>query len=138
MSGGKSTALSNNVLTWALVPGATAPTRPTSLQVSLYTDNTGLTSAPSTEAVNASGNCLGYSRQNVSFGSVSASGGSISNTVDVAFTATGGPWLTVNYYGILDNTGSMLYWSPLSTSRQLQVSGDKLDFAIGSISVSEK
>lgn len=134
MAGGKSVTFENNFLTWALTT-AVAPTRPTSWTVALYTDVTGATSAPTTEAT--TGNCPGYARQTASFGSTAATGGSISNTTDTAFTATGA-WATVNYYAILDQSANIIYWAPLSTSRTLQVSGDKIDFAIGSITVQEK
>jgi hypothetical protein len=129
MSGGKGTSYKNNFLTWALT--STAVTRPTAWTVHLYTDATGATSQPTTEATTS--NCPGYAAQNVTFSA--PSNGSTSNSNDVAFTATGA-WATINYYGISDGT-NLIYWAPLSTPRTLQVSGDKLDFAIGSISVSE-
>lgn len=127
MAGGLSTAYANNVLTW-LFTTAVAPTRPSGWSAALYTDATGLATAPTTEATTS--NCPGYARQTVSFGSGAASGGQVSNTADFAFTATGA-WATVNYIAILDQSGAMIDWAPLSTSRTLQVSGDKIDFAIG-------
>jgi hypothetical protein len=136
MAGGKGTSYKNNFLTWALTTAA-APTRPTSWTVALYTDATGLASGgagPTTEAT--TGNCPGYARQNVSFGSTAATGGTISNNGAVTFTATGA-WATVNYYAILDQAGTIIDWAPLSTSRTLAVSGDKIDFAIGAITVTE-
>lgn len=134
MAGGKGTAYQNNFLTWALTT-ATIPTRPTSLTLALYTDATGLSTPPTTEAT--TGNCPGYARQSTSFGSTAATGGQISNTTASTFTGTGA-WATVNYYAILDQSGNMIYWCPLSTSRTLAVSGDKIDFAIGSVVVQEK
>ena len=131
MAGGKSTAYQNNFLNWALTAGAV--TRPTSWTIALYTDATGLATAPTTEAT--TGNCPGYARQSVTF--TTPSSGQTSNTNDVAFTGTGA-WATVNYYAVLDQTGSVIYWCPLSTSRTLAVNGDKLDFAIGAIVVQEK
>lgn len=125
---GLSSAYANNVLTW-LFTTAAAPTRPTGWSAALYTDATGLNTAPTTEATTS--NCPGYARQTVSFGSAAASGGQVSNTADFAFTATGGPWATVNYIGILDQSGALIDWAPLSTSRTLQVSGDKIDWAAG-------
>jgi hypothetical protein len=134
MAGGKSTTYQNNFLTWALTT-ATAPTRPTSYSLALYTDATGATSAPTAEAT--TGNCPGYVRQAVSFGASAATGGQIANTGVVTFTATGA-WATVNYYGILDQAGTLIYWCPLSASRTLALSGDKIDFAIGAIVAQEK
>ena len=126
MAGGKGTAYQSTVLSWLLTTGAV--TRPTSWTIALYTDVTGGSNAPTTEATTS--NCPGYARQSATF-----SAGS--NTNDIAFTATGA-WATVNYYAILDQSGAIIYWAPLSTSRTLQVSGDKLDFAIGAIVVQEK
>ena len=134
MAGGKSTAYENNFLTWALTTAA-SPTRPTSWTVALYTDATGLTTPPTAEAT--TGNCPGYARQTVSFGATAATGGQLSNTVASTFTGTGA-WATVNYYAILDQAGVIIDWCPLSTSRTLAISGDKIDFAIGAIVVQEK
>lgn len=134
MSGGKGSSYKNNYLTWALTTAA-APTRPTSWTIALYTDATGLAAGgagPSTEATTS--NCPGYARQTVTFGTPSS--GSVSSSVDVAFTATGA-WATINYYGILDQSGTLIYWAPLSTSRTLAVNGDKIDFASGAIVVNE-
>lgn len=130
MAGGKGTTFANNVLTWALTAGAV--TRPTSWTVALYTDATGLSTPPTTEATT---NCPGYARQNVTFNAPSS--GSTTNSNDVAFTATGA-WATVNYGAVIDNNGVMIDWFPLSASRTLQVSGDKIDFAIGQITIGEK
>lgn len=132
MAGGKSVTYENNFLNWALTTAA-APTRPTSWTVALYTDATGATAAPTTEATTT--NCPGYARQSATFGTPSS--GQTSNTNDVAFTGTAG-WATINYYAVLDQTGAIIYWCPLSTSRTLLSSGDKIDFAIGAIVVQEK
>jgi activator of HSP90 ATPase len=126
MAGGKGTSYQTNVRDWLLTTNTV--TRPTSWTIALYTDVTGSSNQPTSEATTS--NCPGYARQSATFSSGA-------NTNDIAFTATGA-WATVNYYGILDQSGNIIYWSPLSTSRTLQVSGDKLDFAVGAITVSEK
>lgn len=131
MAGGKGTTYQNDYLTWALTTGAV--TRPTSWTVALYTDATGSSSQPTTEATTS--NCPGYARQTVNFDA--PSGGSTSNSNDVAFTATGA-WATVNYYAILDDSGNIVEWAPLDNPRTLQVSGDKIDFAVGAITATEK
>lgn len=128
MAGGKSTTYSNNYLTWALTT-ATSPTRPTAWTLALYTDATGATSAPATEATTS--NCPGYARQTASFGASAATGGQISNTADIQFTSSNGAWATINYWAVLDGSGAIIYWSPMSTSRTLTTTGDKIDFAIG-------
>lgn len=137
MAGGKGTTYKNNVLTWLLTTAA-APTRPTSWTVALYTDAAGLAdggAGPTTEAT--TGNCPGYARQSVSFGGSAITGGQATNAGAVTFTGTGA-WATINYYAILDQSGNMIDWCPLSTPRTLAVSGDKIDFAIGAIVVQEK
>lgn len=129
MAGGTGSTYKNNFLSWALTTAA-APTRPTSWTVALYTDATGLAAGgvgPATEATTS--NCPGYARQTVTFNTPSS--GSTTNNVDVAFTATGA-WATINYFAVLDQGGTMVYWAPLSTSRTLAVNGDKIDFASGS------
>lgn len=136
MAGGKGTTASNNYLTWAFTT-AVSPTRPTGWSIALYTDATGLAAGgagPTTEATTT--NCPGYARQTASFGSTAATGKTISNTTDTAFTATGA-WATINYYSVLDQGGNMLAWAPLSTSRTPAANGDKIDFAIGAIVVNE-
>jgi hypothetical protein len=125
MAGGKGTAYKTAVRDYLLTGNAV--TRPTSWTIALYTDAVGASSQPMTEATTT--NCPGYARQSANF-----SNGS--NTNDIAFTTTGA-WATVNYYAILDQSGGVIYWAPLSTSRTLQVSGDKLDFAVGAITVTE-
>lgn len=134
MAGGKGTTYKNNTLTQWLTTAA-APTRPTTWYLALYTDATGLAaggSGPTTEATTT--NCPGYARQTCSFGATAATGGTISNTTDSAFTATGA-WTTINYWAVMDasTAGNIIYWAPMSTSRTLAVNGDKIDFAIGSL-----
>lgn len=133
-NGGKGTQQKNDVLAWALTTAAV--TRPTSWQVALFTDATGLTAGgtpPATEATTTT--FPGYARQNVTFGT--PANGSVSNTNDVKFTATGAGTTAVNYYGIIDNAGTLRYWCPLSTSRTVTQNGDAIDFAIGAITVQE-
>lgn len=125
MAGGKSTTFANTVLT-NYIAGK-------SLNIALYTDATGRATAPTTEVTTVQ--FPGYSRQSGTFGA--ASNGSTSNTNAVDFVATGAMTVPVNYYAILDGTGAIQYWAPLQASRQLAVSGDKIDFAIGAIVVTE-
>lgn len=132
MAGGKSTTQANNYLTQFFTTAA-SPTRPTSWTLALYTDATGRSSAPVTEATTS--NCPGYARQTINFSA--PSNGSTSNSADVAFTATGA-WATVNYYAVLDQSGNILEWCPLSTSRTPSTNGDKIDFAIGSVVLGEQ
>lgn len=133
MASGKGSAYMNNFLTWALT--TTAVTRPTSWTIALYTDATGLNTPPTTEATTT--NCAGYARQSASFGV--ATNGSISNSNDIAFTSTAsGAWATINYFAVLDQSGAIVYWAAMAVSRTLQVNGDKLDFAAGSITINEK
>lgn len=125
MSGGKGTSYKTSVLNYLLTTNAV--TRPTSWTIALYSDANSVTEITTS-------NAPGYSRQNATFST--ASNGSTSNSNDIAFTATGA-WVQVSSYAILDQSGNQVYVAPLSTARTLQVSGDKLDFAIGSITVSE-
>jgi hypothetical protein len=132
MAGGKSVSQANDYLNFFFTTG-TAPTRPTSWTLALFSDATGRSSAPTTELT--AGNCPGYSRQAINFST--PSNGSTSNSNDVQFTATGAWTVVANYYAVYDNAGTLKEWCPLSTSRQPQVSGDKIDFAIGSVTLGE-
>lgn len=125
MAGGKSSTYATNFITWALTTSAV--TRPTSWTIALYTDATGRSTAPTTEVSGG-----GYARQTATFNTSGA------NTNDIAFTATGAWASPANYYAILDQSGAIIYWCPLSTPRQPAVSGDKVDFAIGAITVVEQ
>lgn len=132
MAGGKSVSQANDYLNYFFTTGA-APTRPTGWTLALYSDATGRSTAPTTELTAA--NCPGYARQTINFNA--PSNGSTSNSNDVLFTATGAWATAANYYAIIDNAGTIKEWCPLSTSRQPAVSGDKIDFAIGSVTLGE-
>lgn len=132
MASGKGTSYKNTFLSWALTTAAV--TRPTSWTLALYTDPTGATTPPATEATTT--NCGGYSRQPITFGA--PSNGQSSNNNDVTFTSTAsGAWATINYFAVLDQNATMVYWAEMATPRTVQLSGDKLDFPIGSITIDE-
>ena len=110
-----SDALENKLLDHTF--GATAFTKPTSRTVALYTvapsDTGGGTEVPTSGTA--------YARKAVTFGA--ASGGVVTNSADVTFTAATASWGTVTHIGIFDNNGVFLAWSPLGTSKTV-ASGD--------------
>ena len=73
-----------------------------------------------------------YTRKAITFGSLS--GGSVSNTVAIAFTNL--PTATVSHYAILDAAtgGTMRAYGALS-STAAAVSGDEINFGVGSVQV---
>lgn len=75
----------------------------------------------------------GYTRQAITFGA--ASGGAISNTVAVSFTASGGNYGSVTGVGIFDasTAGNMLAWDAITSATVNDT--DTLTFAIGDIDI---
>lgn len=76
----------------------------------------------------------GYSRQAITFGA--ASGGTVSNSAAVEFTASGANFGTITGVGIFDasSSGNLLTWKSI-TSVVIN-DGDTLNFPIGDIDVS--
>ena len=75
----------------------------------------------------------GYARQAITFGA--ASGGVISNTGAVSFTASGAAWGDIIAVGIwtASTAGTMLAWDGITTATVGD--GDTINFAIGQISI---
>lgn len=75
----------------------------------------------------------GYARQTPVFGA--PSGGSISNTAAVAFTATGAAFGTITHVAYFDaaTAGNMLAWAPITSA--VIGDGDTLNFAIGQLTI---
>jgi len=75
----------------------------------------------------------GYARQSITFGA--ASGGAMSNTGAVSFTASGGNFGTVTGVAIFDSLtgGTMMAWDAI-TSATIN-DGDTLNFAVGDIDI---
>ena len=73
----------------------------------------------------------GYAREAITFGA--ASGGAMSNTIAVPFTASGAAWLDTVAIGIFDAStgGNMLAWDVITTATIGD--GDTLNFPIGDI-----
>lgn len=77
----------------------------------------------------------GYARQAITFGA--SSGGAISNTSAVAFTASGANFGTIVAVGIFDALamGNLLAWKAISSV--VINDGDTLNFPIGDIDVTQ-
>lgn len=75
-----------------------------------------------------------YARRSVTFGA--HSGGVVSNTNEVNFTAM--PAATITHFGIRDasTAGNLLYFGTL-TSAVITTSGSEVTFAVGDIDISE-
>lgn len=103
-------------------------TSPSAVYLALYT------SAPTDAGggIQVSGN--GYARKAITFGA--ASGGSITNTTAVEFTASGGNFGTIVAVGVFDaaTAGNLLMWKTI-TSVAIN-NGDTLNFPIGDIDAS--
>lgn len=107
----------------------TSYTPPAAVYLGLYT------SAPSDAGGGTEVSGAGYARQAITFGA--ASGGAISNTAAVQFTASGGSYGTVTHVGVFDaaTTGNMLAWKAITPI--VMGSGGILTFAIGDIDVTQ-
>lgn len=76
----------------------------------------------------------GYARQTCTFGTA-ASGGSISNTAAVSWTASGANYGDVLAIGLFDasTAGNLLAWDTITTATVND--GDTLNFAIGAVTI---
>lgn len=105
----------------------TAMTSPANVYLALYT------SAPSDGAAGTEVSGGGYARQAITFGA--ASGGAMSNTAAVEFTASGANFGTVVAIAICDaaSGGNLLAWDAIA-SATVDV-GDTISFPIGDIDI---
>lgn len=105
----------------------TALTSPTNVYLALYT------AAPTDAGGGTEVSGSGYAREALTFGA--ASGGAMSNTAAVSFTASGGNFGDVVAIGIFDasSAGNLLAWDAITTATIND--GDTLNFAIGDIDI---
>lgn len=77
-----------------------------------------------------------YARQAITFGA--ASGGSITNSGTVTFSAATADWGTVTSFAIMDaaTSGNMLYWGALSANKTIN-NGDQIVFNASSVTITE-
>lgn len=103
MAGEKTTAFEKDVIDYFLRPGATAPTRPTSIKVGLLVTITDAEAGTVTEA-----SYSGYAAQDVGYVASADNGGAerTSNASIIDFPAIVGADVTVVGIGVKDNTGS--------------------------------
>jgi hypothetical protein len=105
----------------------TTLTSPASVWLALYT----VTPTDAGGGTQVSGG--GYARQAITFGA--PSGGAISNTSAVSFTASGAAYGTVVAVGIFDasTAGNLLAWDDITSA--VINDGDTLNFPIGDIDI---
>lgn len=116
----------NLLMNWLMTTDSV--TRPTAWYVALYT------AAPSDSGggTEVSGN--GYSRQAITVGTASGTGGTTSNTGNITFTAAGGNWGTITHIGIHDaSSGGNLIWHGAMSASKTIADGDTLQFNTGNI-----
>lgn len=131
---GKSDYFERAVLDWAL--GGSAPTRPTSRTVKLFTANP--TDAGGGTEV-STGVWTNYAAQAATFGAAITNTGtsSASNSADVDFgTATCVSDVTLTGFGVFDHLGNLLYWAAFA-SNQIVQNGNPVKFAAGALVVTE-
>lgn len=105
----------------------TSLTSPTTTYLALYTVS------PSDAGGGTEVTGGGYARQAITFGA--PSGGAISNTSQVAFTASGANFGTVVAVGIFDAStgGNLLAWDAITSATVND--GDTIQFPIGDIDI---
>jgi hypothetical protein len=106
---------------------ATTYTAPANVYMALYSV------APSESGTGTELTGNGYGRQLITFGTAAANG-TISNTANLSFTASGNAW-SVKGQAITDaaSGGNILYWS--TTNRAL-AAGETLTYLTGKINIS--
>lgn len=87
-------------------PGVGAPTRPTSLSISLWSDVTDSEAGTGTELSDPSS--AGYARPAVTMGAFASGSGANDAVVLWPFNSGGGNWVTATHYGIHDHLGNLL------------------------------
>lgn len=124
---GISNYLENKLIDHSL--GTASYTMPTTVYLALYT--TDPTDANSGTEVSGSG----YSRQAVTFSA--ASSGSTTNSSAESFTASGGSFGSVGYWGVLDasTSGNLLWYGALTNGAQTVTDGQSLTFVVSSITL---
>ena len=92
------------------------------------------TAAPTDAGGGAEVSGSGYARQAVTFGA--PSGGEISNSTAISFTAAGGAFGEVVAVGVFDagTAGNLLAWAPITPATIGD--GDTLNFAAGDVEIS--
>lgn len=108
-----------------------AYTSPSAVYLSLHTAN------PDEDGSGTEVSGNNYSRQQITFGA--HSNGACANTSAEEFEASGGSFGTVTHFGIWDSSSgstNLLYYGALSASKVV-ADGDKLNFAVGSITITE-
>ncbi len=102
-------------------------TSPTTVYLALYTV------APTDAGGGTEVSGGGYARQSITFGA--PSGGSISNSAAVSFTASGANYGTVVAVGIhdADTLGNLLAWDDIASTTVND--GDTINFAIGNATI---
>ena len=105
----------------------TALTSPSGTFLALYT------AAPNDAGGGTQVSGAGYARQAITFGA--PSGGAISNTSPVSFTASGGSYGAVVAVGIFDavSGGNLLAWDTITSATVND--GDTITFATGDIDI---
>lgn len=85
-------------------PGVSAPTRPTSHTVSLWSAVTDAEAGTGTELSN--GTSPGYARVAATFGA--STNGAGANDAQILWAIASGNWVTATHYGIHDHLGNLL------------------------------
>lgn len=134
MASGKSDYLENQLLNHVF-GGATWPTLPASIYISLHTASV----ADAGGGAEVSGGA--YARQAVTRNTTNfptTSTGTISNGALIQFPVATANWGTVTSVGVWDasTAGNLLYWGDLSASQAINTN-NRFELPVGNLSISE-
>jgi hypothetical protein len=132
MANDKTNYLENAVIDQFLRPGATAPTRPTSVKAGLLTAIADAEAGTVTEA-----SYPGYAAQDVSFGAGADNGGTqrTTNPSNIDFPAISGSDVTVIGIGVKDHLGNWLLVK--ATTSKTYAAGDIPRISAGALTYDE-
>lgn len=111
-------------------PGVAAPTRPSSLVMSLWSAVTDADAGTGTEL---SGN--GYARATVTWGAVSLPSGLLASNFTATFPTATADWAAATHYGVHDQLGNLLQSLTALNSPQTVLSGSHAEAAAGALTI---
>lgn len=114
-----------------LRPAATAPTRPTSHRMSLWSAITDSDAGTGTEFT--SGTAPGYLRSVITWGNITIPGGVIATSLTAVFPAATSDWPAATHYGVHDHAGNLLQSLQTLASPQTILTGNHGEVPAGSL-----
>lgn len=112
-------------------PAASAPVRPTSHKMSLWSAITDARAGAGTELT--TGTAPGYVRATIIWGSITVPGGVMATSLTAVFPAATASWPAATHYGVHDHAGNLLQALKALTAAQTILIGDHGEVPAGSL-----